>query len=104
LGNWKTNAAAIDLATAVTPAENKGGPRGFCRLNNHADVIPDWLVGNFAIARTVDQCRAQIERIKRTGIQQIAIIPYSCPGEDREARIRRFATATGLVEFAPPRS
>ena len=95
MGNWKTNAAAIGLATAVTPAENKGGPRGFCRLNNHADVIPDWLVDRFAVAGTVNQCRAQIERIKRTGIQQIAIIPYICPGEDREARIREFARAMG---------
>ena len=47
---------------------------------NHAEVIPDWLVDKFAIAGTVDQCRAQIERIKKTGIQQIAIIPYSPPG------------------------
>jgi 5,10-methylenetetrahydromethanopterin reductase len=60
---------------------------------NHAEVIPDWLVDKFAIAGTVDQCRAQIERIKKTGIQQIAIIPYSCPGEDREATIRGFAKA-----------
>ena len=62
---------------------------------NHADVIPDWLVDKFAIAGTVDQCRAQIERIKKTGIQQVAIIPYSCPGEDREATLRGFARAMG---------
>jgi len=60
---------------------------------NHAEVIPDWLVDKFAIAGTVDQCRAQIARIKKTGIQQIAIIPYSCPGEDREATLRGFAKA-----------
>ena len=47
---------------------------------NHAEVIPDWLVDKFAIAGTVAECRAQIERIKKTGIQQIAIIPYSPPG------------------------
>jgi len=62
---------------------------------NHAEVIPDWLVDKFAIAGTVDQCRAQIERIKKTGIQQVAIIPYSCPGEDREATLRGFARAMG---------
>jgi 5,10-methylenetetrahydromethanopterin reductase len=60
---------------------------------NHAEVIPDWLVDKFAIAGTVDQCRAQIERIKRTGIQQIAIIPYSAPGGSREETIRGFAEA-----------
>jgi 5,10-methylenetetrahydromethanopterin reductase len=60
---------------------------------NHAEVIPDWLVDKFAIAGTVDECRRQIERIKKTGIQQIAIIPYSPPGGSREETIRGFAQA-----------
>jgi len=61
---------------------------------NHAEVIPDWLVDKFAIAGTVEQCRGQIERIKKTGIQQIAIIPYSAPNGSREETIRGFAQAT----------
>jgi 5,10-methylenetetrahydromethanopterin reductase len=60
---------------------------------NHAEVIPDWLVDKFAIAGSVPECRAQIERIKKTGIQQIAIIPYSAPGGSREETIRGFAKA-----------
>ena len=60
---------------------------------NHAEVIPDWLVDKFAIAGTVAECRAQIERIKQTGIQQIAIIPYSPPGGNREETLRGFAKA-----------
>ena len=60
---------------------------------NHAEVIPDWLVDKFAIAGSVAECRAQIERIKKTGIQQIAIIPYSPPGGSREESIRGFAKA-----------
>jgi len=60
---------------------------------NHAEVIPDWLVDKFAIAGTVEQCRAQIERIKQSGIQQIAIIPYSAPGGSREETLRGFAEA-----------
>jgi 5,10-methylenetetrahydromethanopterin reductase len=60
---------------------------------NHAEVIPDWLVDKFAIAGTVAESRAQIERIKKTGIQQIAIIPYSPPGGSREETIRGFARA-----------
>jgi 5,10-methylenetetrahydromethanopterin reductase len=60
---------------------------------NHAEVIPDWLVDKFAIAGTIDQCRAQIARLKNTGIQQIAIIPYSAPGGNREETIRGFAKA-----------
>lgn len=60
---------------------------------NHAEVIPDWLVDRFAIAGTVTECRAQIERIERSGIQQVAIIPYSAPGGSREETIRGFAAA-----------
>ncbi|MGZ8499375.1 MAG: LLM class flavin-dependent oxidoreductase [Candidatus Binatia bacterium] len=60
---------------------------------NHAEVIPDWLVDKFAIAGSVAQCKAQIERIKKTGVQQIAIIPYSPPGGSREETIRGFAKA-----------
>ena len=60
---------------------------------NHAEVIPDWLVDKFAIAGSVAECRAQIERIKKTGIQHIALIPYSPPGGSREETIRGFAKA-----------
>ncbi len=62
---------------------------------NHAEVIPDWLVDKFAIAGSVADCRTQIERIKKSGIQQIAIIPYSPPGGSREETIRGFAKAMG---------
>jgi len=62
---------------------------------NHAEVIPDWLVDKFAIAGTVDQCRTQVKRIKKSGIQQIAIIPYSAPGGSREETLRGFAKAMG---------
>jgi 5,10-methylenetetrahydromethanopterin reductase len=60
---------------------------------NHAEVIPDWLVDKFAIAGSVAECRAQVERIKKSGIQQIAIIPYSAPGGSREETMRGFAKA-----------
>ena len=66
---------------------------------NHAEVIPDWLVDKFAIAGTVAQCKTQIERIKKTGIQQIAIIPYSPPGGSREETIRGFCQGDA---FTPP--
>jgi len=60
---------------------------------NHAEVIPDWLVDKFAIAGTVAECRAQVERIEKSGIQQIAIIPYSPPGGSREETLREFMKA-----------
>src|SRR5712692_1984482 len=62
---------------------------------NHAEVIPDWLVDKFAVAGTVAECRVQVERIKKSGIQQIAIIPYSAPGGSREETLRGFAKAMG---------
>ena len=61
---------------------------------NHAEVIPDWLVDKFAVAGTVVECREQIERLEKAGIQQIAIIPYSPPGGSREETLRGFAKAT----------
>jgi 5,10-methylenetetrahydromethanopterin reductase len=60
---------------------------------NHAEVIPDWLVDKFAIAGSVSECRAQVERIKKSGIDQIAIIPYGAKGEDREDTLRGFTKA-----------
>ena len=53
---------------------------------NHAEVIPDWLVDKFAIAGTVAACHAQIDRIKKAGIRQIAIIPYSPRGGSWKSR------------------
>jgi len=61
---------------------------------NHAEVIPDWLVDKFAIAGTVAQCRSKVEELTNSGINQIAIIPYSAPGGSREETLRGFAKAT----------
>jgi 5,10-methylenetetrahydromethanopterin reductase len=60
---------------------------------NHAEVIPDWLVDKFAIGGTVSECRARVKEIRKSGIQQIAIIPYGAKGEDREDTLRGFARA-----------
>ena len=60
---------------------------------NHAEVIPDWLVDKFAVAGTVAECRQQVKRLKKSGIKQIAIIPYGAKGENREDTLRGFAKA-----------
>jgi 5,10-methylenetetrahydromethanopterin reductase len=60
---------------------------------NHAEVIPDWLVDKFAIAGTVAECRQQVKRLKKSGINQIAIIPYGAKGENREDTLKGFAKA-----------
>jgi pyruvate/2-oxoglutarate dehydrogenase complex dihydrolipoamide dehydrogenase (E3) component len=69
-------------------------------IAGHAEVIPDWLVDKFAIAGTIAECRAQVERLKKTGIQQIAIIPYGTPGGTREETLRGFAQAFHNVSAA----
>jgi 5,10-methylenetetrahydromethanopterin reductase len=58
-----------------------------------AQVIPDWLVDKFAIAGTPSECRARVEELKGSGIDQIAIIPYGVGGGDREETLRGFASA-----------
>jgi 5,10-methylenetetrahydromethanopterin reductase len=60
---------------------------------NHAEVIPDWLVDKFAIAGTVSECRAKVKEIRKSGIDQIAIIPYTVGKEGREGTLKGFAKA-----------
>ena len=47
-----------------------------------------WTAANYH-----DSTRRLLDRIKKAGIQQIAIIPYSPPGGSREETIRGFAKA-----------
>ena len=60
---------------------------------SQAQVIPDWLVDKFAIAGTRKEYSAQVERLRATGINQIAIIPYGAGGSDRDETLREFAAA-----------
>jgi 5,10-methylenetetrahydromethanopterin reductase len=60
---------------------------------SQAQVIPDWLVDKFAIAGTPSECRAKVEELKGSGIDQIAIIPYGAGGGDREETLKGFASA-----------
>ncbi len=76
--NGRSNEVAVDLLEL--PA-------------SQAQVIPDWLVDKFAIAGTRAECRAQVERLRDSGINQIAIIPYGAGGSDREETMREFMAA-----------
>jgi 5,10-methylenetetrahydromethanopterin reductase len=60
---------------------------------SQAMVVPDWLVDKFAVAGTPAEIHAGVERLRESGIRQIAIIPYGAGGGDREATLRRFASA-----------
>lgn len=59
---------------------------------NQAKVIPDWLVDKFAIAGTSQEVRDKVQELKKSGIDQIAIIPYGVGG-DRQDTLKRFAAA-----------
>lgn len=61
---------------------------------SQARVIPDWLVDKFAIAGSPDECRAKVEELQRSAVQQVAIIPYDVGGADRGETLRLFAQAT----------
>ena len=61
---------------------------------SQARVIPDWLVDKFAIAGGPDECRAKVEELKRSAVQQVAIIPYDVGGADRGETLRLFAQAS----------
>lgn len=60
---------------------------------SQAKVIPDWIVDKFAIAGTPEECRAKVEELKGSGIDQIAIIPYGVGVGGREETLRGFASA-----------
>lgn len=60
---------------------------------SQAAVVPDWLVDKFAIAGTSAEVQAGVERLRDSGIDQVAIIPYGAGGGDREATLHGFATA-----------
>jgi len=60
---------------------------------SQARVIPDWLVDKFAIAGNSQECRAKVQQLEESGIDQIAIIPYGVGGGDRQDTLEGFAAA-----------
>jgi 5,10-methylenetetrahydromethanopterin reductase len=61
--------------------------------SGQARVVPDWLVDRFAIAGTAAECRAAVERLRASGIRQLAIIPYGAGPGGRAATLRAFVAA-----------
>jgi 5,10-methylenetetrahydromethanopterin reductase len=60
---------------------------------SQALVVPDWLVDRFAVAGTPAEIGAAVDRLRVSGIKQLALIPYGAGEGDREATLRRFAAA-----------
>lgn len=65
---------------------------------DHGSLVPDSLVEHFALAGTPEECREQIRRIASTGVNQMAIVPYVTPGDNRARVIESCAElAAGVV-------
>ena len=58
----------------------------------HSEIVPERLVSKFAIAGTVEECRAQVQALKeQTSLHQIAIIPHTPDAADRAGLVETFA-------------
>ena len=57
----------------------------------HGDLVPDRLVSKFALAGTPDEIRAQLARLRTTGVHQVAIVPHTSDPAERIDVVRQFA-------------
>jgi alkanesulfonate monooxygenase SsuD/methylene tetrahydromethanopterin reductase-like flavin-dependent oxidoreductase (luciferase family) len=57
----------------------------------HADLVPDEVVTEFAIAGTAAECIDQAVGLFRAGVDEITIRPYGLPGGSRAQTIEQFA-------------
>jgi 5,10-methylenetetrahydromethanopterin reductase len=67
---------------------------------DHADLVPDDLVGSFALAGTVDDCRIQYQRLAQLPLDEICIVPYTTSDTDRGGLLERFARQVASVPTA----
>jgi 5,10-methylenetetrahydromethanopterin reductase len=58
----------------------------------HADLVPDDVVSEFAIAGTPQDCIRQSIDLFAAGIDEITIRPYGVSGGSRAATMEQFAT------------
>jgi 5,10-methylenetetrahydromethanopterin reductase len=55
-------------------------------------LIPDEYVDDFSVSGTPDECIEKVKELARLGITQVAILPFTVPGQERSDVIRDFAT------------
>ena len=61
------------------------------RTNNFS--APVNAVASIRKPAMATECRAQVERLRNTGINQIGLIPYGAGGGDREETLKEFVAA-----------
>lgn len=58
----------------------------------HARLVTDALADRFSLAGTPDECRSRLDMLSTTGIDQVSIVPFVPPGEDRAEVLQAFAS------------
>ncbi|MEE8161503.1 MAG: LLM class flavin-dependent oxidoreductase [Acidobacteriota bacterium] len=86
---WELSAAAAAVRDKIRPMYDY-----YEHMNptaQHAELIPDEVVPEFAIAGTASECIEQASQLFEWGADQITIRPYAVPGTPRVAAIQAFA-------------
>jgi 5,10-methylenetetrahydromethanopterin reductase len=60
--------------------------------SSHARLVTDALADRFSLAGTPDECRSRLRMLSTTGINQVSIVPFVPPGEDRSEVLHAFAS------------
>ena len=58
----------------------------------HARLVTDALVDRFSLAGTPEECRSRLRLLSTTGIDQVSIVPFVPPGDDRSDVLHAFAS------------
>lgn len=58
----------------------------------HSQLVTTELVDRFALAGTRDDCRTRLRGLARAGVDEVAMVPFTCPGQEVDAVIDDFAS------------
>lgn len=58
----------------------------------HARLVTDALTDRFSLAGTPDECRSRLDTLSTTGIDQVSIVPFVPPGQNRSEVLHAFAS------------
>ena len=67
----------------------------------HARLVTDALAVRFSLAGTPQECRRRVTELSGTGIDQISLIPFVEPGQDRSVLFDAFADALPELVLQP---
>lgn len=59
---------------------------------SHAELVPDEVVAEFAIAGTADECQEHLRFLVGLGVDEVSVRPYAVAGASRADMLEAFAT------------